>query len=170
MVKRAYGFVDASRGFYLEVEKTLLNLGCKASRYDPAMFMYFNPTDDSLSGLLLTHVDDFIHGSGDDVFLRNVMIPLKERFKFGSEGDEDFIYVGMHVVQSGDGIVVDQNRYIDDLECPDNGLYPAGGNQDALLNDEGQSDFRALVGRIRWIANSTRPDLSYGNLAGFSVS
>ena len=38
MVKRAYGFVDASRGFYLELEKTLIELGCVVSKYDPAMY------------------------------------------------------------------------------------------------------------------------------------
>ena len=164
MLKRAYGFVDASRGFYLEVEKILLNLGCRISRYDPAMFIYFNPDDNTLSGLLLTHVDDFIHGSGDDVFHRNVMIPLKQRFKFGSEGEEDFLYVGLHVVQSGNEIVVDQNRYIDDLESPDTRYFGAGVSPNMRLDDEGQSEFRALVGRIGWIASSTRPDLAYDNL------
>ena len=164
MLKRAYGFVDASRGFYLEVEKTLLNLGCKVSRYDPAMYMYFNPTDGSLSGMLLTHVDDFIHGSGDDVFFHKVMLPLMQRFKFGSEGDTDFLYVGFHVVQSGGEIVVDQNRYIDDVEIPDTRQGVAVENLDAIMDEEGQSEFRAVVGRIGWIANSTRPDLSFDNL------
>ena len=41
MIKRAYGLVDASRGFYLELEKTLFNVGCELSRYDPAMYIYF---------------------------------------------------------------------------------------------------------------------------------
>ena len=161
MLKRAYGFVDASRGFYLEVEQTLVNLGCQVSRLDPAVFIYFNPEDNSLSGLMLTHVDDFIHGSGDQVFQRNVMIPLKERFKFGSEGDEDFLYVGLHVVQSDGQVVVDQNQYVDDLELPSSST---AGSQDALLDEEGQADFRSVVGRIGWVANSTRPDLSYDHL------
>ena len=41
MIKRAYGFVDASRGFYLELKKVLEELGCVMSRLDPALFMYF---------------------------------------------------------------------------------------------------------------------------------
>ena len=42
MIKRAYGFVDASRGFYLELKKVLMELGCIMSKYDPALFMYFD--------------------------------------------------------------------------------------------------------------------------------
>ena len=164
MIKRAYGFVDASRGFYLELEKTLLNLGCNLSRYDPAMYIYFNPKDKSLSGMLLTHVDDFIHGSGDNVFHQHVMIPLKERFKFGSEADEDFLYVGMHVVQSSEGIDVDQERYVEELEVPYIKTYSEAGNLDITLDDDGQADYRAVVGRIGYISNSTRPDLAYDNM------
>jgi hypothetical protein len=65
MIKRAYGFVDASRSFYLELEKTLISLGCEVSCYDPAMYLFFNENH-SLSGIILTHVDDLIHGSGDE--------------------------------------------------------------------------------------------------------
>lgn len=53
MVKRAYGFVDASQGFYLELEKTLTELGCVVSKYDPAMYMYYG-RNGKLDGLLLT--------------------------------------------------------------------------------------------------------------------
>ena len=78
MVKRTYGLVDASRGFYIELDKALIQLGCKASVYDPALYMYYN-SDGSLGGMVLMHVDDLIHGSGDDEFLKNIMRPLKER-------------------------------------------------------------------------------------------
>ena len=67
MLKRAYGFVDASRGFYLELDKVLLELGCEAISLDQAMYVY-RKHDGSLSGMILTHVDDFIHGSGDKEF------------------------------------------------------------------------------------------------------
>ena len=164
MVKRAYGFVDASRGFFLELEKTLLNLGCEVSRYDPAMYIYFTGKNRSLSGMLLTHVDDFLHGSGDKEFHEKVMFPLKQRFKFSSEEDKDFLYVGMHVVQTENDITVDQDRYVDELETPDIKGYSGIGDLDTVLDDDGQADYRAVVGRIGWVANSTRPDLSYDNI------
>ena len=118
MVKRAYGFVDASRGFYIELEKTLLNLGCTTSQSDPAMYLYFSSVTGLLSGMILTHVDDLIHGSGDQEFHDNIMYHLKLRFQFGSEEEADFTYVGMHVIQDEGAIHVDQNHYIEELEVP----------------------------------------------------
>ena len=106
-------------------------------------------------------MDDFLHGSGDQEFHANVMLPLKRRFSFGSEGDEDFFYVGMHVTQSSNEILVDQDRYVNGLDAPDMDFYAQVGDLDTSLDEDGQSDFRAVVGRIGWIAYSTRPDLSY---------
>ncbi len=41
MIKRAYGFTDASRGFYLELSKTIVDeLNCVHSRFDPAVYFY----------------------------------------------------------------------------------------------------------------------------------
>ena len=161
MLKRAYGFVDASRGFYLELDKTLVELGCKASIYDPALYMYFG-ADEILAGLLLAHVDDLLHGTGTDEFYENVLNPLKEKFMFGSEEDDDFKYVGMHVVQVGSTISTDQDHYVESLEIPDLSRY--GDDLEAVLDEEGQADYRSAVGRIGWVANASRPDLAYDNL------
>ena len=163
MVKRAYGFVDASRGFYLELNKVLLELGCKVSSYEPAMYMYFGQSDSNLlKGLLLTHVDDFLRGTGDSEFDEHILTPLKERFLFGQEDDHDFKYIGMHVVKEGSAIVTDQDHYIDSIDVPD--WSPSGSDLDELLNEYDQSEFRSIVGRIGWVAKSSRPDLSYDNL------
>ena len=163
MVKRAYGFVDASRGFYLELEKTLIELGCTVSRFDPAMYLYFSSGE--LCGMLLTHVDDFLHGSGDNDFHMNVMLPLKKRFMFGDEAEYDFFYTGLHVRQEGRCILVDQDHYVDEMDVPDNASFARGVvDLNELLDDEGQSEFRTFVGRIGWIANSTRPDVAFDHM------
>lgn len=52
-MKRAYGFVDVSQGFDLELEKTFTELGCVVSKYDPAMYMYYG-RNGKFDGLLLT--------------------------------------------------------------------------------------------------------------------
>ena len=161
MIKRAYGFVDASRGFYLELKKVLEELGCIMSRLDPALFLYFGEHA-VLQGLLLAHVDDLIHGAGTTEFEEVVLIPLKQRFTFGSEDEDDFKYVGMHIRQVGNTIVTDQDSYVDNLEIPY--LEPNKGKLDDLLDENGQSDFRSAVGRIGWISNSSRPDLAFNHL------
>ena len=47
--------------------------------------------------MILTRVEDLLHGSGDAEFEENVMKPLKTKFLFGSEEESEFLYVGMQV-------------------------------------------------------------------------
>ena len=130
------------------------------SKYDPALFMYFD-IHTALQGLLLAHVDDLIHGAGTSEFEATILEPLKQRFTFGREDEEDFFYVGLHVQQLQDTIIVDQDSYVDSLEIPE---FSGGHDLHAILDEEGQAAFRAVVGRIGWVAGSSRPDLSYDNL------
>ena len=162
MVKRAYGLVDASRGFYLELKRVLEEIGCVMSTLDPALFMYFGDHS-SIQGLLLTHVDDLIHGAGTKEFYDVVLSPLKERFTFGSEEEDDFKYVGMHIKQVGATITTDQDAYVENLETP-NTDFVSKGNLDDFLDEDGQSDFRSAVGQIGWVSNSSRPDLAFNHL------
>ena len=164
MLKRVYGFVDASRGFYIELDKTLTSLGCKPSAYDPALYIYWNK-EGTLGGLVLTHVDDFLHGSGDAEFETNVMTPLKEKFEFGREEEQDFKYVGMHVTQENNCIIIDQNQYVEELDLRSSEELEEYKDLNMILNEEWQSEFRAAVGKIGWLANISRPDLAYDNLA-----
>ena len=160
MVKRAYGFVDASQGFYLELEKLLLELGCVVSIHDPAMYMFYGK-DGKLNGMVLTHVDDMLHGSGGTEFENKVMKPLKERFTFGKEKESNFKYVGLQVFTRGDAIVVNQDNYVDSLQTPDVAdLYDNLRGAD-VLTEEYQGYFRELVGKIGWMTNTSHPDLCY---------
>ena len=155
--------VDASRGFYVELNKALTDLGCKASTFDPALYMYYK-SDGSLGGMVLTHVDDLIHGSGDEEFYNTVMVLLKAKFQFGREEEGEFKYVGMHVAQEKDCIITDQDQYVDELQIPNLKEYEGVTDLDSLLDDEGQGDFRAVVGKLGWVANTSRPDLAHDNL------
>ena len=162
MIKGSYGLVDASRGFYLELDEVLIELQCKPSVLDPAIYLYYNQQGE-LCGMLLTHVDDMLYGCGNDEFQRKVMDPLKRRFKFGREEESEFKYVGVHVQQTGDCIITDQDQYVEELDVPQLNEITLN-DDDTVLDDEGQSDFRATVGKIGWIANTSRPDVSYDNL------
>lgn len=42
MNKRVYRFCDTPRGFYLELSKTLKELWCKKSIFDPALFLWWD--------------------------------------------------------------------------------------------------------------------------------
>ena len=163
MVKRAYGFVDASRGFYLEMEKTLTELKCPTSKFDPALYYHFDDKTEELKGMLMTHVDDIMYGTGDDDFEEKVMKPLKTKFEFGSEEESIFRYVGMQVQQHAQSIVVNFDHYLENIEAPGReGFEDLQG--DELVNDDDQTEFRSLVGKLGWLAKNARPDLGYDSL------
>ena len=160
MLKRAYGFTDASRGFYLELSKTLIALGCVQSKFDPAVCLYYGKKG-ALEGLTLTHVDDLLHGSGSNEFYENVMESLKEKFQFGVEEQDEFRYVGMHVKQLKDSIVINQDDYIASMDLPS----PMNGVDEQILDEDGQSEFRSLLGRIGWLGSHSRPDLVFDHIS-----
>ena len=115
-----YGLCDASRGWYKALSEVLIALGGKRSLLDPALFLFYSgdgETEDNLKGMIESHVDDLLH-TGDSDFETNVIKPLKEAFKFGSEGEMEFRYVGMNIKQLRGGIEVDQDHYVDGLEVP----------------------------------------------------
>ena len=163
--KTVYGVKDASRGFYLNFSGKLLDFGCEKSLLDPAMFLYFKKgatRDDHTKrplGMAVTHVDDVLH-SGNKEFDERIMNPLKEAFKFGTEEETEFRYVGLNMKQMKKAIMVDQNHYVANLEEPKLDDLSNLKNCD-VLNDDGQTEFRSAVAKMSTIAYTTRPDLCF---------
>ena len=162
MVKRAYGFVDASRGFYLELEDTLKQLGCTVSKFDPALYYFFDGKK-KLKGMICTHVDDLMNGSGDKMFEEQVMQPLKLKFQFGSEEESVFRYVGMQVAQHARSITVNFDHYVENMEVPNLEVID-DLKGDELVDEDCQSQFRSLFGKLGWLAKNARPDLGFDSL------
>ena len=94
-------------------------------------------------------------------FEKRILQHLKEKFQFGSEEEGEFRYVGMQVKQGLDGILVDQNHYLDTVEIPE---IDPDKPDDEMLDDDGQSDFRGIVGKIGWLGGVSRPDLAYDHV------
>ena len=155
-----YGLCDASRGWYKALSDVLISLGGKRSLLDPAVFLFYKGDEgeeDDLQGIIETHVDDLLH-AGTDAFEDEVIKPLKKAFKFGSEGEVEFRYVGMNIKQSEVGIVVDQDHYVDNLEVP---KVEFKINDDELLDHEEQTKFRGIVGKLNHLSSHSRPDLCF---------
>ena len=163
--RTVYGVKDASRGFYLNFSGKLQDFGCEKSMLDPAMFLYFKEgvnRDDfekNPLGMAVTHVDDVLH-TGEEQFDNKIMNPLKEAFKFGTEEEGEFRYCGLNMKQSNDAIEVDQNHYIANLQEPDMDILGNINNND-VLNEVGQTEFRSSVAKLSTIAYTSRPDLCF---------
>ena len=109
-------------------------------------------------GLAVTHVDDIFH-IGTDEFDREVMGKLKNAFDFGSEESEKFRYVGLNMHQKPDGVLIDQNHYVRNLELPDMNLVN-DCNAD-IMPPVGQKEFRSAVGKLLAVGGQSRPDVCF---------
>ena len=85
-------------------------------------------------------MDDILH-LGLYSFDEGVMKPLKEAFYFGSEEEEKFRYMGLNMEQTADGIIVNQDHYVKELELPD--MDVAKNLKAEEVHDKGgQKEFR----------------------------
>ena len=93
----------------------MLGLGCKSTSLDPSLFFFRE--GDSLSGIIVSHIDDFLH-CGNTSFQEKVVDKLCTRFCAGSQQSEEFKYVGYQVVQKNGVISINQHDYIENAETP----------------------------------------------------
>ena len=112
--------------------------------------------EENLIGIVVSHVDDLLHAGNED--FEEKMIALKQMFKFGSEEELEFRYVGMHIKQNKEGIMVDQDHYLEGLEIP---KVDYKEKDEETLSDEDQTKFRGLVGKLNHVSAHGRPDLCF---------
>ena len=156
--KCVYGLNDASRYWYMRVRQELFKLNMKSSKYDKAIFYWYDKGE--LSGIITSHVDDFFW-CGTDSFRFSVIDKLRNIFEFGEEHSDFFKYIGLCIQQQENGkIILNQNKEIELLEIP---LISRErlADRDSPLNAEEIKSLRSICGRLNWIASKSRPDLSF---------
>ena len=157
--KPVYGLADAARGWHLALDKELTDVGFEKSKMDPAMYLFFSEDDKKIEGITLTHVDDLLDG-GTFKFENEVMKRVKDAFEFSDEEAMNFRYVGMNMIQKKNGIVINQDHYVESLELPDMQVA-ANMKSDDVLCPEGQAEFRGCVAKILYIGSQSRPDVCF---------
>ena len=156
-----YGLNDAARQFYQSMVDCLKNVGCKQSQLDPALFYMID--NGELISIVASHVDDFLH-SGTQVFEEKVISKLRKRFVAGKIEENIFRYVGRYVgfdiIQDKRGIIMDQSKYISNIEGGKIDPNRSMNKEDQLTSDE-QTLLRQIVGRLNWAVQGSRPDMSF---------
>ena len=153
-----YGLNDAPRAWYERVHQELLGLGGKTSLYDEAMFLWHNE-ECVIWGLIVIHVDDFIY-AGTAQWNKEVIGHVMRKFKISAHASGTFRYVGLNVVQTTEGICIDQRAYVENLKAIDT----APGRlecKDEPLTAEEKSQLRSVSGQLLWATSQTRPDCAY---------
>ena len=152
-----YGLNDASRFWYFSVKEELNRLGCNSSKYDSSLFIYYT---DTLEGLLVAHVDDFLW-AGTEKFSESVIKQLRQTFKIGTEKTTMFKYLGVDLKRTDSGIYATQQRYMDNLQEEIDITSTRSKEKDSPINDEEREKLRSAIGKLSWLATQTRPDLAY---------
>ena len=153
--KGAYGLLDGSRLFYLQLKEKLEQLGLKQVSGDPALFTFHR--DGILKGIVCIHVDDLLL-MGKDCFKKLVPEKLFKMFKFSKVEKDKFKYLGCEITKHGNGnITLNQNDYIQKI---DNVVCPARRNTCPVKENE-RKEIRRVVGELLWVSLMTRPDISF---------
>ena len=167
--KGAYGLIDGSRLFYLELKDKLEELGMKTVSGDSAIFTKHE--DGKLIGIVCVHVDDLLM-AGNENFRNSVSKKLFKIFLFSKIEESKFKYLGCEIEKDEDGnILLNQTEYIKNI---DEVNVPAGRNSWKVSEVE-QKEIRRVVGELLWVSLMTRPDLSFevnrlsSNISGATV-
>ena len=97
----------------MNVKNELTHSAAKPSKSDPAVFTWH--FDNKSSSILCTYVDDFLIG-GNEIFINNVIEPLKSIFTKGSELCTTFKYLSLNISQSDKEFILYQNDYINSIK------------------------------------------------------
>ena len=155
MKKAAYGLIDGSRLFYLEMKHKLEKLGMKVVSGDPALFTLHRKG--KLIGLACLHVDDLLL-AGNSEFKKVITEELSQYFQFSKVEKNKFKYLGCQIEKLDNGdICLNQNEYIQSIE-----YVPAPTRRNScIVNEEERKTIRKVVGEILWVSLMTRPDLAF---------
>ena len=153
-----YGLNDAAKQFFDSVFELLVNLGCQQSKLDPALFIK-RDSSGVLIGCIALHVDDFLH-CGTSEFDIIIMDELRKRFLAGKMEEGNFRYVGFDVLQSDEGIILDQSSYLKNIEIPKIDASRLKQKNCPLTTQE-STQLRSSVGALNWAVQGSRPDKTF---------
>ena len=169
--KALYGLKQAGRAWQHSLFDTLQELSFKQSKKEPCI--WFKRTSSYII-IIGVYVDDLVITGSDNNQLERISNELGKRFKMKHLGDlREFL--GIRATRIQNGITLDQTTYIeqiiDQFGMADaaNISTPMDATYHTTLDDEKEDKYptREAIGCLTYIANATRPDISFAvnNLA-----
>ena len=161
----AYGLIDAAHSFFINHAENIISLGCEPCKMDNATFYHFKdgsrPGDEErhLGGIVGSHIDDSLSVSGDGM-KKEVLEKMKKKFTYGSHETLPFRYVGMNIDETGNGIIINQDHYVENMTKP-NLNEISSMKKDDLLPGKFQTEFRSIVSKLNMLSMTSRPDITF---------
>merc|ERR1712115_120556 len=141
--------------FYLKVRETLINFNLNTLPGEDAV--YYQHINGNLIGMLLSHVDDFTI-TGTNKFVNRIVEGLKKIFTISKIEEDNFRFTGLDVKTTDEGIEVSMEDFAKSIkEIQD--IRKASGTEP--LTKAELKEYRKHTGKLSWLAQGTRPDLSY---------
>ena len=135
---------DSGLKWYKKIENKLSSYGCMKLHIDLDVFYYFE--DQKLK--MDTEISD------------KIIKPLMDSVTFGSSSEGTYKCLGWNIRHIDGSIRVSQSDYIE-AKVDYLRIDTENRKKDDLLNKEEAAEVRAHIGRLRWLADQTRPDIAY---------
>ena len=113
----------------------------------------------TLIGMIVSHVDDFVY-CGTVVWHEKVIHSLFRTFDIRETHCGSFKYIGLNVIQTDEGIIIDQQMYVNELEAIDISSERSK-QRDAPLTSEEKARLRSVSGQLLWASTQTRVDSAF---------
>ena len=81
---------------------------------------------------------------------------MKETFLISKQNGDDFIYLGLSLIQSEGYIQIHQDKYISEINSSERKRNP-----DEPISKYELEQLKATIGQLNWVATQTRQDISF---------
>ena len=122
--------------------------------------MYYQHKNGKLIGMILSHVDDFTI-AGTREFVNRIVKGIKRKFTVSKVEENNFRFTGLDVKTNDEHIEISMEDYADSInEIKE---IRKASRTEKLTKAE-LKEYRKYTGKLSWLAQGTRPDLSYSAL------
>ena len=110
---------------------------------------------------MITHVYDFTLAGTPD-FIKEVLEMIERELTISKIERDNFCFTGLDISTVEDGFEIGMADYVDSLTDI---KEIRKTDQDDNLTKQEIKEYRKVTGKLSWLANSTRPDLSFTALS-----
>uniref|UniRef100_A0A0N5BQ77 Retrovirus-related Pol polyprotein from transposon TNT 1-94 n=1 Tax=Strongyloides papillosus TaxID=174720 RepID=A0A0N5BQ77_STREA len=169
LLKPIYGLRQSSRCWYRTlVDFLTTNANFNVSDFDSCVLFTHNPT----LIIIILYVDDIMILSQNIVLIDKIKQRITSRFEAKDYGQiMNTEYIGLEFKVQYDEIFVSQEirirKLIDEYSClnivPKKNINVPKGEvlESDILDEKQHSNFRKIVGKLSYISNLSRPDITY---------
>ncbi|GKD45674.1 retrovirus-related pol polyprotein from transposon TNT 1-94, partial [Tanacetum coccineum] len=165
--KALYGLKQAPRAWYGRIESYFLKEGFEKCPYEPTLFVKLSKENVFL--IVSIYVDDLIITGSTLDLIEQFKVSMKSEFEMSDMGEMRF-FLGVEVIQSEDGIHLNQRKYareilerfnMEDCNSVRSPMVPGCKLvKDDLSGFVDATMYKQMVGCIMYLA-ATRPDIMY---------